>query len=66
MSEMGHPEPTGRDAGQWSPSAGLAAARRRAQWELGDPSWADTIIKAYLHPDESDASLDVWDTTEER
>lgn len=29
----------------------LAAARRRAGWEIGDPSWANTIIAAYLDPD---------------
>ena len=36
---------------------GLAAARRRAQWDLGDPDWADVIIDAYMSPDDSDAAL---------
>lgn len=30
--------------------AGLGAARRVAQWHLGDPNWADRIIAAYLNP----------------
>jgi len=36
---------------------GLAAARRRAQWEIGDPSWADMLIDAYFSPDDSDRAL---------
>jgi hypothetical protein len=30
----------------------MAAARARALWELGDPSWAAVIVRAYLRPDE--------------
>lgn len=37
---------------------GLAAARRLAGWEIGDPSWADTIIYAYLSPVETHERLD--------
>jgi hypothetical protein len=35
----------------------LKAARERARWEIGDPSWADTLIAAYLHPDEDREAL---------
>lgn len=35
---------------------GLAQAKKRAQWELGDASWAGVILGAYLHPRE-DAEL---------
>ena len=35
-----------------------AAARKRAQWELGDPSWAGVIVRAYLNPREDAASLE--------
>lgn len=28
----------------------LEQARRRALWELGDPSWADMIVEAYCDP----------------
>lgn len=35
----------------------MAAAKARAQWELGDPSWAAVIVRAYLHPDEDRESL---------
>jgi hypothetical protein len=35
----------------------MAAARARAEWELGDPSWAGVIIGAYLHPREDAAAL---------
>lgn len=38
--------------------AGLAAARRFAGWEIGDPYWANRIIEAYLHPEETNATLD--------
>lgn len=30
---------------------GLSAARACAQWHLGDPDWADSIINAYLNPE---------------
>lgn len=30
---------------------GIVAARKFAQWEIGDPSWADRIIKAYFDPE---------------
>ena len=30
---------------------GLNAARRVAQWHLGDPYWADRIIGAYINPE---------------
>ena len=36
---------------------GLAAARARAGWELGDPSWADTLIAAYRDPHTDAARL---------
>lgn len=36
---------------------GRKAARARAQWSLGDPSWADIIIRAYLNPKESEEEL---------
>lgn len=29
----------------------MAVARARAEWELGDASWAGVIIGAYLYPD---------------
>ena len=28
----------------------MHAARERAQWELGDPSWAEVIVGAFLDP----------------
>jgi hypothetical protein len=28
----------------------LEQARRRAQWDIGDPSWADVIVAAYCDP----------------
>lgn len=30
---------------------GMRAARRRAEYELGDGSWAAVIIAAYLNPE---------------
>ena len=30
---------------------GMRAARAVAQWELGDPYWADIIVGAYLRPE---------------
>ena len=35
-------------------------ARERATWELGDPSWAMVIVRAYLDPD-ADRSLLAWE-----
>lgn len=29
----------------------VAAARARAEWEIGDASWANVIIEAFLEPD---------------
>lgn len=36
---------------------GLRAARQYAQWYIGDPSWANNIIDAYLNPDEAMENL---------
>lgn len=36
----------------------LAAARRFAEWNIGDASWADGIVSAYLNPVEANARLD--------
>ena len=30
---------------------GMRAARERAEWELGDASWAGILVGAYLYPD---------------
>lgn len=30
---------------------GLRAARAVAQWHIGDPSWANLIVDAYLNPE---------------
>lgn len=30
---------------------GIRAARALAQWELGDPRWANRILDAYRNPD---------------
>lgn len=38
-------------------AARLEQARRRARWEIGDPSWADTILYAYLNPASDHAAL---------
>lgn len=35
----------------------MMAARSRAQWELGDPSWAGVIVGAYLRPDADTKAL---------
>ena len=40
---------------------GLAVARRKAGWELGDPSWADVILAAYLNPADADEEMDMED-----
>jgi hypothetical protein len=31
---------------------GMRAARERAEWELGDASWAGVIVGAYLYPED--------------
>ena len=38
--------------------AGLAAARRVARWHLGDPFWADSILRAYRNPEATNRQLD--------
>lgn len=38
--------------------AGLSAARRFAGWHIGDRSWADLIIEAYLNPERVERELD--------
>jgi hypothetical protein len=44
----------------------MAAARARASWELGDPTWADVLIGAFLDP-ARDHQIPTQDTaTEER
>lgn len=35
----------------------MAAARARAQWELGDPSWAGVILGAFLYPEADQDNL---------
>ena len=35
----------------------MKAAESRAQWELGDPSWAGVILAAYWNPNEDEAAL---------
>lgn len=30
----------------------MMQARRRAEWELGDPSWAGVIFAAYENPEQ--------------
>jgi hypothetical protein len=35
----------------------MAAARARSHWEIGDEDWADTILSAFLEPDEDMAVL---------
>ena len=35
----------------------MEAARARAEWELGDPSWAGLIVGAYLYPRSDRAAL---------
>jgi hypothetical protein len=37
---------------------GLAAARRFAVWNLGDPSWANEILSAYFYPGIANLELD--------
>lgn len=38
--------------------AGMAAARRLAGWEIGDPSWGPMIVGAYLNPENTMRMLD--------
>lgn len=40
-------------------AAGLAQARRRMQWETGEPEWAEVAIRAYLDPKADAAALAV-------
>ena len=37
---------------------GMRVARSYAAWHLGDPSWADAIVDAYLHPERAKDLLD--------
>lgn len=37
----------------------LAAVRRMAGWHLGDPSWADMLIEAYLEPANAELDLEM-------
>ena len=37
---------------------GLTVARRVSQWHIGDPSWANRLVEAYLRPDEAQAVLE--------
>lgn len=37
----------------------MRAARARAEWELGYAGWADTIIAAYMNPDDDRRRLRV-------
>lgn len=39
-------------------SRGIQAARRYARWYIGDGSWADLILEAYMNPDQTFARLD--------
>lgn len=44
--------------GDWGHDHRLAVARRWAQWYLGDPSWADDLLEAYLDPEAATEALD--------
>lgn len=35
----------------------MAAARARAEWELGDASWAGIILGAFMYPEEDRRNL---------
>lgn len=35
----------------------MAAARRRAEYDLGDASWAGVILGAFMYPDADTANL---------
>jgi hypothetical protein len=37
----------------------MRQARARSQWELGDESWADVILAAYLDPEEDAQALEM-------
>ena len=37
--------------------ARMKAARARAEWELGDSSWAGVIVRAFLDPVDDDEML---------
>ncbi len=37
---------------------GLAQAKKRAEWELGDEDWAGIIVGAYLHPEQDAVALE--------
>lgn len=39
-------------------NAGMAAARRYAEWHIGDRTWAGGVIRAYLEPAKVSAELD--------
>ena len=38
---------------------GIQQARARAEWELGDSSWADVILTAYFNPDDDAETLEM-------
>jgi hypothetical protein len=38
--------------------ARMKQARRRAQWDLGSPSWAGVILGAYMNPEADAAALE--------
>jgi hypothetical protein len=60
MAESETPQPTIDAKAAWEESlpirdlpdyeTRMAAARARAQWDLGDPSWAGRILAAFMHP----------------
>lgn len=35
----------------------MRQARARAQWEIGDPSWAGIILGAFMYPDADAVNL---------
>lgn len=37
----------------------MKAARERAEWELGDRSWAGVLVGAFLYPDDDQHALEV-------
>lgn len=45
--------------------ARMAQARRRAEWELGDESWAGVILAAYFNPSEDAHALTADNGTED-
>lgn len=42
----------------------MSAARRVAQWRLGDGAWADEIVEAYRDPDAAHEYMDREDVPE--